>query len=384
MTPRERFLRTMNYGPRDRAPLIDLGFWAETIEAWHQTGLPADIDNRSADSFFGTDGFWRYYLSPEQTDGGGLCDRGMIVPEGIRIGLMPFFEKRQLQDLGDQEILQIGDGTRIRRHKTMSSIPAHEAYLLTDRATWKRYYRDRLDPATPERYPRDWHLLDQLAGEAGRDHLLILPAGSLYGWIRNWMGVEGVSYLIYDDPAFFEEMIETITACILEVLARVLARGGIYDAAFYWEDMSYNGGPLISPRHFEHYLVPRYRRINELLHHHGITQIIVDSDGRLDELIPGWLDCGVNCVLPFEIGTTGADPLAYRRRFGRDLRMIGGFDKRILAASPEAIDREVQRLTPLVAEGGFVPACDHKIPPDVSLTNYRHYLEAARRHWTFA
>ena len=382
ISPRQRFLNTLDYKTRDRAPLIDLGFWTETIEAWHQQGLPTSTDHRNADDYFRTDGFWRGYLSPEATDGSGLLDRGMVVPEGLRIGLAPFFERTVIQDLGDQEILQIGDGTRVRKHKAMSSIPLHENYLLKDRESWETFYKPRLDPGTAERYPGEWAAWDAVVNDPDREELLILPAGSLYGWIRNWMGVEEVSYLIYDDEELFEEMVETITTCVCEVLRRVLERGGRFDAAFYWEDMSYNNGPLISPAHFREYLVPRYKRINALLASHGVRHVIVDSDGRIDDLIPYWLEAGVTTVLPFEIGTTGADPLAYRRRFGRELRIIGGFDKRILASTPEAIEAEVRRLAPMVEEGGFIPVCDHKIPPDVTLENYRFYLDTAARIWS--
>lgn len=377
MNARQRFLNTLAYQNRDRVPLIDIGFWSETITAWQAQGLPATINMRNLDEFFDTDGFWQYYLSPEATDGSGLLDRGMILPEGLRVGLAPLFEQTVLEDLGDQQILQIGDGTRVRKHKSMSSIPLHENYLLKDRESWEEFYKPRLDPDTAERYPADWASFDALANDESREPFLMLPAGSLYGWIRNWMGVEEVSYLIYDDPGLFEEMVETITTCVFGVLER----GGRFDAAFYWEDMSYNNGPLISPAHFKQYLVPRYKRINELLARHGVHNVIVDSDGRVDDLVPSWLDAGVNTIFPFKIGTTGADPIEYRKRFGKDLRMIGGFDKRILASSPESIEREIRRLAPLVEEGGFIPVCDHKIPPDVTLENYRFYLDTARHIW---
>ena len=40
MTDRERFLATMHYQPRDRCPICDFGFWPETIDEWHNQGLP--------------------------------------------------------------------------------------------------------------------------------------------------------------------------------------------------------------------------------------------------------------------------------------------------------------------------------------------------------
>jgi len=373
----------MNYQERDRVPLIDLGFWGETFDVWRSQGLPDWVNVKTTDKYFGMDGFWRYYLSPEATDGHALVDRGMIGGEGIRVGLTPLFDNIVLEDRGDRELVQLGDGCQVLRHKKMSSIPKHEEHLLVDRDSWEKHYKPRLQPDNPERYPKNWTTFSKLSCNAERDYILILPGGSLYGWIRNWMGLEAVSYLVYDDPAWFEKMVDTVAECIIGVLQRTLAEGGQFDACFLWEDMSYNFGPLISPKHFRQFLSPKYRRITELLHRFGVNNVIVDSDGKLDELIPLFLDVGMNCILPLEIGTTGADAIKYRRRFGRDLRIIGGFDKRILTSSKQAIKKEVERLTPLVEEGGYIPTCDHKIPPDVPLANYCYFVETVRERWTF-
>ena len=63
------------------------------------------------------------------------------------------------------------------------------------------------------------------------------------------------------------------------------------------------------------------------------------------------------------------------------MRMIGGFDKNILMSSKEAIAAEVRRLAPLVEEGGFIPHCDHLVPPYVPYENYCYYLQTARQVW---
>jgi hypothetical protein len=179
----------------------------------------------------------------------------------------------------------------------------------------------------------------------------------------------------------FEEMVTTIADCVYGTLERVLATGVRFEGAQFWEDMCYNSGPLLGPRHVQRYLVPHYERITRLLRRHGVDTIWVDSDGNIESLIPLWLEAGINGVIPIEIGTTGQDPLALRRKFGRGLLMFGGFDKRILAQSPREIKREVHRLTPLVEEGGYIACCDHSVPPDVSLDNYLYYLRLVRREW---
>jgi len=199
--------------------------------------------------------------------------------------------------------------------------------------------------------------------------------------IRNWMGLEAVSMVVYDDPAWFEEMVTSVADCTLGVLERVLETGGQFDGCGLWEDMCYNKGPLLGPEHFKRFLVPHYRRLTDLLHRHGIDVAWVDCDGKIDALLPLWLDAGVNCMFPIEVGTWGADAVGLRRRYGPQLLMMGGYDKRILARSKAEIEAEIRRLAPLVDEGGFIPFCDHRVPPDVPLENYLHYVDTARSVW---
>jgi uroporphyrinogen decarboxylase len=107
----------------------------------------------------------------------------------------------------------------------------------------------------------------------------------------------------------------------------------------------------------------------------------MDSDGKIDDLIPLFLDVGVNCLFPIEVGTWGADPIRYRKQFGKDLLMMGGFDKHILMGEQRGIEAEIRRLVPLVEEGGYIPLPDHRVPPDVPLENYLFYCKKAREIW---
>ena len=107
---------------------------------------------------------------------------------------------------------------------------------------------------------------------------------------------------------------------------------------------------------------------------HGAYLTWHDSDGDCRLLLPDMLGAGVNGTHPCEVAA-GMDPVALRRQFGRDLRMGGGFDKRIVARGPEAVRHEFARLAPVIREGGYVPGIDHSISADVSWDNYRCYLD---------
>jgi uroporphyrinogen decarboxylase len=362
MNERQRFLATMRYQPRDRAPICDFSFWKETLVVWREQGLPADVTRENADDFFG-------------------MDRLLLSNTGASVDLCPLFEEKIIEDRGDHEVAQQTDGVRVLRKKFLGSIPQHLGHLLVDRDSWERHYKPRLDPDHPDRYPADWNRRVKDWTDPDRDYPVSLPGGSLYGKLRDWMGVQNLSLLIYDDPLLFDEMVTTLADCIIGVLTRLLDTGGRFDACGIWEDMAYRAGPLLSPRHFKKYLAPHYRRIVDLLRRYEVDIIYVDCDGNVDALIPLWLDAGISCVFPVEVGTWNADPIRYRQQYGRDLLMMGGFDKHILSRSPADIDAEVDRLAPLIEEGGFIGFCDHRVPPDVPLANYVHYLQTIRRVW---
>jgi uroporphyrinogen decarboxylase len=358
MNARERFHATMHYLPRDRCPIMDFGFWTETLVIWEQYGLPRGANT---DAFFGMDPQW------------------IVAP--INTHLCPGFPHVVLEDRGETEVVRDSDGVTKEQGKFLGSIPRHLDHILKDRASWETEFRPRLDGTRPERYPRNWTDRLNRYRDPERDYPLGINAGSLYGWIRNWMGLEAVSMLVYDDLPLFAEMVETVADCIIAAMTPALATGVRFDYALMWEDMCYRAGPLLSPKLFQEVLVPHYQRITRLLRKHGVDIVIVDCDGDISKLVPVWLEAGVNTMFPLEIGAWSADPVAYRRQYGRDLLMVGGLSKRILAGSREEITREVERLAPLVEEGGYIPTPDHRVPPDVPLDNYLFYLTEAKRVW---
>jgi hypothetical protein len=362
MNDHQRFRAQMHYEPVDRCPIWDFGFWDETLDLWREQGMPADAH---PDEYFGMDAQWR------------------SIPIAMR--LLPAFEEQLIEDRGETEVVRDGEGVVVHRRKWMQTIPHYLDWTLRDRASWQEHYVPRLDPDTPGRIPDDFAQRCRQVRDGDRDYSLGIGAGSMYGVLRNWMGMENISLLVYDDPDLFEEMTDTLGRLYVTILSRALAiakdNGVTFDYASMWEDMCYSHGPLLGPDMVERYMVPHYVHITELLREYGVDVVVLDCDGCIDQLIPLWLGAGVNCMFPVEVGTWKADPIAYRQQYGKNLLMMGGFNKRVLAGTKGAISAEVRRLTPLVEQGGFIPFCDHRVPADVPLANYVHYLQEARRVW---
>ena len=68
-------------------------------------------------------------------------------------------------------------------------------------------------------------------------------------------------------------------------------------------------------------------------------------------------------------------PAELLREYGKDLRIMGGFDKLQMIKGREAIRKYMESLAPLVERGGYIPFCDHRCPPNVKQDDYLFYLD---------
>jgi len=349
MTSRERFINWMHFKEVDRPPWWELWYWEETLDRWYKEGLPQDVH---LIEYFGV-------------------DRREDV--GVNVSLCPPFKEETIEETENYRIYRDSQGVikkELKHERAKSSMPQFLRYPVESRRDFEEL-KKRLNPYSPARYPLWWEEKKRIWKD--RDYPLSIHVGSLFGWIRNWMGLEGVALTLYDDPEFIEDMMEYLTWHILIVIKKAVEEVDI-DYATFWEDMAYKTGPLISPLHFKKLMVPRYKKITTFLREHGIDIIFVDSDGNISSLIPLWLEAGINGVYPIE-RAAGMDPVALRKQYGKELLMIGGIDKRALAEGKEAIDKELEQLTYLFGSGGgYIPWCDHLVPPDVSFENYMYYL----------
>jgi uroporphyrinogen decarboxylase len=350
MTERERFHACMNYEPVDVTPHWTWGGWPETIERWKTEGYdPTRDDIGQGASPVHWIGHW-FFPNP------------------------PF--EHQVIEEDDEHVLYVNhEGILMREMKNnpYSSMPQFVKFPVTTREEFRAFWRERMQPKPEERIGPDWREHIQALRDADAPLVIISDRwGGFFGPLRNLVGVETLCTLFYDDPAFIEEMMDADADFIIAMMDQILDTGPI-DAFAFWEDMAYKTGPLLTPKLARKYMLPRYKRVADFLRDRGVRWIGLDSDGRIDTLIPVWLDAGLNFLYPFEV-QAGMDVNKVRREYGRDLRMWGGVDKRAIAEGRDAIEAELARVRPLIEEGGYIPMADHSCPPDISWPNYVYYM----------
>ena len=365
-TDLERFDDCMEYRGSDRRPNHELCAWAQTAARWR------------AEAPYAAAGLhWNWF---EHEDAFGLDRREYI---SVNFDFIPPFEPELMEETDEYEIRRDGHGivTRALKAGTVDgmrmSMDQHLRHPVESPDDWPDIKR-RLRPALPERYPVDLDV--QIAGWNRRDCPLVLghncAANGFYWRAREFMGTENLSLAFFLYPDLVHDMMETFADLIIETARPVLEKVDI-DYFTLNEDFAMKSGPLLGPDLFREFIFPRLKRMVEFFRGHGCRYFAVDSDGDPTVLIPLLMEAGVDTIWPVE-RASNVNPMEWRRRFGKDLRIWGGVDKREIAKGPEAIRAHLREFIPLIEEGGFIPTLDHAAPPDISWDNWRYYLDCKR------
>ncbi len=352
LTHRERFRRCMHFQSVDRIPHWEFGYLDETIERWHTEGLPKEFDNIwKVERYFGVD--------PVSS-----------VPTHYAVN--PGFEGQAevLEERENTRVERLPDGTVQEVQTTgLKTIPHYIKMPIGNRDDWERF-RERLNPEDPARFRTDYQ---ELGRTLLRGDLPVgISLGSYFGIPRDWIGFENISMMLYDDRPLVEEIVATLTEIHYRQIEEALEHIEV-DYAAGWEDICFRNGPMLSPAMFRQIVGPNLKRVCDLLRQHGCDVIWTDCDGDITDLVPIWLECGLNCMFPLEVHP-GSDPVKYRGMWGRQVLLRGGVAKHQLAFGKEEILAELKRIAPTVEDGGFIPHGDHRIPQDVPYENYKYYI----------
>ncbi len=374
-TSRQRFLDTLEFKPVAK-PWVRWGafLWDETVERWRQEGW----DGTPLDDYF---------------------DLDRLVRVDPWYGPVPPFEHKVISEDVDTITYVNHEGIvmrEFREHHDMS-MPQFIKFPVESEAEFEQFAAERLALNAAQRLSPQWQ--QQVAtgrvqvgvgrGELAAEELRAARGasatgeewprkcwadrwGGFFGSLRNMLGVQNLCMAFYDQPRLLDRMMEERADRVIEITTEVLKYTRI-DTFWFWEDMAYKAGPLVGPDLFRKFALRHYQRVCQWLRSQGIRHIGLDSDGNIDSLIPVWLDAGITHLWPFEV-QSGMDVLKVRRQYGQQLGIIGGLDKRVLAKGGQVMRDEVDRVMPLVEDGGYIPELDHSVPPDVSWANFCDFI----------
>ncbi|MFQ6048864.1 MAG: uroporphyrinogen decarboxylase family protein, partial [Phycisphaerae bacterium] len=277
MNPRQRFIETMTFGRPDRPPFLEFSLRPATLDNWRRQGLPPDVD---VQAFFG-------------------FDPTISVP--VTTGPLPRFEVKILHQ-DDRYKIWIDELGALRK----DFVHDREPGFVT--RTWLKFpvqsrrdflqIKHRFDPDHPDRLPPDFARWAQQA--RNRTCPLRLTLHSMFWELRDWMGFHGLCTAFYDAPDLVHQMMQFQTDFNIALCSRIFQHV-MPDWVFLQEDMAYKTASMISPQMVRQFMLPHYRRLASFLRDAGVPVVMLDSDGHVSELIPIWLEAGINAANPFEV-----------------------------------------------------------------------------------
>jgi uroporphyrinogen decarboxylase len=267
------------------------------------------------------------------------------------------------------EISDEFDYTYIRRAKDFVTRKWHK-FPVETREDWEEM-KWRFDAHHPERFPQDFE--ERCQALEDRDYPLMVKFNGPFWQLREWCGFEGLCMLMIDDPEFVAEMAAFWTDFVMQTLQPILDRVEI-DYMEFSEDMAYKAHAMISPRMTRRFLVPSYEAWVAAAKENGCPLVCIDSDGYIAELLPIWVEMGINCTRPMEVAAHN-DIVEYRKQYGTQMAFMQGIDKRAIAKGSETLRQEVLRVVPpLMEEGGHILGVDHGIPSDIPWPNMVEFV----------
>jgi len=343
MTSRERILTTLRGGIPDRIGRADSP-WSETIARWRTEGLG---ENEDVGVKFGF-------------DFGGLqwTDLSFRFPAEV------------IEDC-DQYVIQRDANGVLRKDMKRESghTPQWLDHTIRTRDDWQRnkqrlaWSDDRISADVRQTYDdcRQRDLFTHFAGVEAYE-----AAWPVWGQV-------GIFTQMMDDPDLVADVFATYTDLIIASAAHMLEMGIDYDGAWFYGDLGYRNATLFSPALYDRLLFPQHKRMCDFFNLRG-KPVILHSCGRIQELIPRFIEAGFAAIQPLE-AKAGQDIRALKKTFGKAITFFGNIDVRKMSASREELRGELLSKLEVAKDGGYIYHSDHSVPPTVSWGNYCYLME---------
>jgi len=382
MTNRERELQTLNFKKPEGRGAVEETFypWVLATQRFKEEGMPADIANGAKDITNDIDGNAdnqdEKYLPVTWGEGVMEYEKWLGFDPVRRISfVLPFrrFEEKIIEVTDAHTIRQNIFGAQVIQYKGSELELEHEPVIKTidDWNRLKEHADKELEACFSDEAIEAAYLPIKEAHDRG-DYSIRMNIEGFFWVPRELMNIEPHLYAFYDDP----ELLHAINSYVLEVYQTKLMKVIELvqpDVVYFMEDLSGKTGPMISQACFDEFIGDYYKQLIPMMKEKGVGNVFVDTDGEFTKLIPNFMESGVDGFLPMDVNA-GMDIVAVRNEFPT-LKFIGGYNKLEIAKGKEAIDKEFERILPVIRSGGYLTGADHQVAPSTSLEDYKYYIE---------
>lgn len=200
--------------------------------------------------------------------------------------------------------------------------------------------------------------------------------------LKPMMYIRGMEQTYLDlalNPEIADAIIGHIVEYFLEYNEKVFAAAGdAMDIFMMGDDFGTQHGPMMSLETWRRHFRRGFAAYIELAHRHGL-RVMHHTCGSVVDLIPDFIECGLDILQSLQPQARGMDLGELRREYGRDLCFHGGIDiQEVLPhGSPDDVRRHVRRQLEAAGEdGGYILCTAHNIQADTPVENVLAMYEA--------
>lgn len=189
--------------------------------------------------------------------------------------------------------------------------------------------------------------------------------------VSDFFGMDNYFIKMYTNPDVILAATEKVVDFYLEANKRCLdAMGDKLDAAFFGNDFGSQLDLLISPKAFNRFVLPYFKKLIEQMKSYNL-KVILHSCGSIRKVIPQLIDAGVDALHPLQAKAVGMDAESLAKEYKNDLIFMGGVDTQELLpfGTPQQIKQEVKRLKSVFGDGFIVSPSHEALLPNVSIEN---------------
>lgn len=195
-------------------------------------------------------------------------------------------------------------------------------------------------------------------------------------------GFEGYFMDMLAEPVMAEILLDKIVDIKIGYWNKALTLVGDHiDVVIEADDLGTQNSLLISPEIYRNMVKPRHQRLFSAIKKKAPhAKVFLHSCGAVRQLIPDFIEAGVDILNPVQLSASGMDARELKRTFGDDLVFWGGgVDTQLTLpyGTPDEVKEEVKRRIDIFAPGGgFVFSTIHNIQADVPPENLQAMLES--------
>jgi uroporphyrinogen decarboxylase len=197
--------------------------------------------------------------------------------------------------------------------------------------------------------------------------------------VMDLFGMEAYFVKMHTHPRVVEAVTAKVCEFYLEANRRFfLQAGDLVDGYFFGNDFGTQVDCLISPAHFDAFVLPWFKAFTDQAHA-SLYQVILHSCGSIYRVIPRLIEAGVECLHPLQARAGNMDAERLSREFKGRLAFLGGVDTQrlLVQATPAEVRDEVRRLRGLFGPCWVVSPSHEALLPNVPPENVAAMAEAA-------